>query len=89
MAISSILRQILYLFNTTFLLVNFAFVKKLQKGGGGGAGPPLHRSATALVLPSLMKTGLQEKRRHKTKSKSKVLTCAISSHLLPCCQVLR
>ena len=88
MAISSILRQILYLFNTTFLLVNFAFVKKETPKKGGGR-PPLRRSATALVLPSLMKTGLQEKRRHKTKSKSKVLTCAISSHLLPCCQVLR
>ena len=40
MAISSILRQISFSFNTNFLLVNFAFVKKkiLQKGGGGGGG---------------------------------------------------
>ena len=33
-AISSILRQILYLFNTNCLLINFTFVKKTPKGGG-------------------------------------------------------
>ena len=42
MAISSILRQILYSSKTNFLLVNFAFVKKNPKGGGGVgfAAPP-------------------------------------------------
>ena len=39
MAISSILSQISYSFNTIFLLLNFDFVKKnSQKGGGGGGG---------------------------------------------------
>ena len=48
MAISSILRQISYSFNTSttynFLLVNFVFVKQKEKnpkkGGGGGNRPP-------------------------------------------------
>ena len=42
MVISSILRHISYSFNTNFLLVNFVFVKKnTKKGGGGGAQVPL------------------------------------------------
>ena len=43
MAISSILSQISYSFNTIFLLLNFAFVKKTPKkeeGGGWGHRPP-------------------------------------------------
>ena len=36
MTIFSILRQISYSFNTNVLLVNFAFVKKKSKMGGGG-----------------------------------------------------
>ena len=38
MAILSILRLISYSFNTNFLLVNFAIIKK--KGGGGEHRPP-------------------------------------------------
>ena len=40
MAVSSILRQISYKFNTNFLLINFAFVKKIQKVGTGPQAPP-------------------------------------------------
>ena len=42
MAISSILRQILYSSKTNFLLLNFAFVKKEKSNGvgGGGCSPP-------------------------------------------------
>ena len=45
MAISSILKQISYWFNTNFLLINFASVKKKNKskGGGGGGGQLLHQ----------------------------------------------
>ena len=43
MAISSFLRQILYSFNTNFLLVNVAFVKKKTKQ------PALLGSATVMV----------------------------------------
>ena len=38
MAISSILSQISYSFNTIFLLLNFDFVKKTLKKEGGGMG---------------------------------------------------
>ena len=51
MAISSFLSQISYSFNTIFLLLNFAFVKKNSQKGGGGDGAQAPRPpgcATAL-----------------------------------------
>ena len=51
-AISSILRQISYSSTTSFLLVNFAFEKKIQmgrRGGGGGAQVP--QSLLDALLP--------------------------------------
>ena len=58
MAISSILKQISYWFNTNFLLINFASVKKKNKSKGGGgaiASPVMQGNCRAHLIHMVTK----------------------------------